>query len=126
MVKIRDVRVSRVSRNSLRCIVAYYKRTSRGNIPRLAFHYFLALVPLALNGNCINFDVQHNEAPKLIQLEVHPKLFRLAKFLFALHVSLLFGDQLPAQQGFEFPDEGVMEHELHPCAAYAHFEVRDE
>ena len=83
-------------------------------------------MPLALNGNRVNFDVQHDETPELIQLEIHPELFCLAKFLFALHVSLLFGDQLPAQQGFEFPYEGVVEHELHPRAAYAHFKMRDE
>ena len=70
-----------------------------------------------------NFDIQHNEAPELIQLEVHPKFIARGDFHVCL---LLFGDDFPAGQGFEFPDEGVVEHKLHPRARHAHFHVADE
>ena len=80
-------------------------------------------MPLTLHSDRVDLDVKHNEAPQLIQFKVHPEFFSFAKFLFGLHVSLLFRDQFPAQQAFEFPDEGVMEHKLHPCAAHAHFEM---
>ena len=73
------------------------------------------LFPLALNSHRINFDVQNNKPPKLVQLKIHPKFFRSREFL--VHEMLLFGDQGPAGAGFEFPDECVVKHELHPSAA---------
>ena len=33
------------------------------------------LLPLALNGDGVYLDIEHNEAPELINLEVHPELF---------------------------------------------------
>ena len=41
-------------------------------------------------------------------------------------LGLLFRDDGPAGAGFKLPNECVMEHELHPCAADSHFEVRGE
>ena len=39
---------------------------------------------------------------------------------------LLFGDDGPAGAGFELPDEGVVQHKFHPCAADAHFKMGGE
>jgi hypothetical protein len=36
----------------------------------------LGLLPLALYGDGVDLDVQHNETPQLIEFEVHPELFR--------------------------------------------------
>ena len=58
---------------------------------QLVTRNLISLVPLALHSDCINLDVQHDEAPELIQLEVHPELFRFGKFLFHGQ-TLLFGD----------------------------------
>jgi hypothetical protein len=44
-------------------------------------------MPLALNGHGVDFDVQDDEAPELVEFEVHPELFGLREFL--LHVRLL-------------------------------------
>jgi len=50
----------------------------------------LVLLPLALDGDGVDLDVQHDEAPELVEFEVHPELFGFREFL--LHFSLLFGD----------------------------------
>jgi hypothetical protein len=75
------------------------------------------LSPFALHGNRVNLYIQHDEAPQLVEFEVHPELFGFREFFLCVHDVLLFRDQLPAEQAFEFPDESVMKHELHPCAA---------
>jgi hypothetical protein len=50
---------------------------------------FIFLLPLALHGNCIHLDVEHDEAPQLVELEVHPELFRIREFLLRIHGLLL-------------------------------------
>jgi hypothetical protein len=42
-------------------------------------------MPLALDGHGVDFDVQNDEAPELVEFEVHPELFGLGKFLFGVH-----------------------------------------
>jgi hypothetical protein len=49
------------------------------------FQPLICLPPLALDGDSVNFDVQNNKPPELVEFEIHPKFFRFAKFLFALH-----------------------------------------
>ena len=75
------------------------------------------LFPLALNGNYVDFEVKHNETPQLIELIVHPELFRFGEFLLHVHDLLLFGNQFPTEVALELPEESVMKHELHPRAA---------
>jgi hypothetical protein len=33
------------------------------------------LSPLALDGDSVDLDIEYDEAPKLVELEVHPELF---------------------------------------------------
>jgi hypothetical protein len=44
-------------------------------------------MPLALDGDGVDFYVEDDEAPELVEFEVHPELFGFREFL--LHVSLL-------------------------------------
>lgn len=105
-------------------MVFYYKQPGRGIfLSPVLIDLCFYLVPLTLHSDRVDLNIKHNETPQLIQLEIHPELFCFAKFLFVLHVSLLFRDHFPAQQAFEFPDEGVVEHELHPCTAHTHFQM---
>jgi hypothetical protein len=41
------------------------------------------LAEFALNSDGINFDIQNDEAPQLIELEVHPEFFGAGKLLLA-------------------------------------------
>ena len=37
--------------------------------------FCLELLPLALYGDGVDLDVEHNETPELVELAVHPELF---------------------------------------------------
>ena len=77
----------------------------------------LLLLPLTLHSYRVHFDVEHDEPPQLVELEVHPELFRVREFFLCVHGTLLLGDQFPAEVGFELPDESLVKHKLHPGAA---------
>ena len=81
---------------------------------------------LAVINSSQDLDVQHNETPELIGFEFHPKFISRCDLHVSLLILVLFGNDLPAWQGFEFPYKSVMEHEFHPRPRQTHFHVTDK